>query len=106
TPAVPDLKTLLAQRLDLKPEHTNEGGILLALEQGQEARRTLALLLEALGTATAQAAAAKVAELMKDSASLAAIQPEYDAMKKRVAEIEASEADAEVDRAMQAHAMP
>src|SRR5262249_20764305 len=96
TPVVTDLKSLLAQRLELKPEEANEARLVLAMEQGQQALRTLGSLLEALGVQSPQAAAAKVADLIKRAATLDELQPKYDAMKTRVEAVEESEAEAEV----------
>lgn len=111
-----DLKALLTQSLKLKVD-SDETAILLALNkrleagddasgQAAEATDALTAILGALGVGSLDEVLAKVAQLLTDSAALAELKPQIDALKQQADATEAAEVEQDVEQALASYGMP
>lgn len=83
-----------------------EQQIVVKLEAGTSATKNLEAILAALEVENPQGATAKIAEMFKKCAQLEEVMPELGELRKKKEEAEEMKAEADVDKAMEAHRLP
>jgi hypothetical protein len=101
-----DAKLLMTLATAFGIAATTEEAIVAAAQDAKNSRTQLSKLYTAIGATDDNSGAVRLAALLKAEKDLAELQPKFTAAQKRIDELDAKEAEAEVSLALEQHKLP